>query len=348
MGPNFTLKSVNKPLGRSGYRASAPSTVLREGEGFLPPPDKSPAPGGPFPRSAGGPSRVPAMSSAGDDGSDGSAGEEDETLAHFLESEILSVEDQILPLKPPAKKARLEEEQEEGAPVPSPLPQAGASQSKSAIDTGFFSRIPAELFRHIFKFLSSEDLVSCSLVCKIMNCAASDECLWRRLYCIRWGLDSGIGNLRRCAWKKLYIQRDREDMVHFIRNSPSEFKEYYIQMQAAKRSQAPLPSQVYDDSVMLDKTVAEQVSIWKSKRGLNDELIGDHACSGDTCTYTQIGDVFVCEKTGRVHVCDDTCREIILDQLNGHFVCTISGRVSDSWLSSDNELNTKLFCFAFN
>lgn len=40
------------------------------------------------------------------------------------------------------------------------------------------------------------------------------------------------------------MQRDEEDMVEFVRNCPSEFKEYYIQMQAAKRSQAPLPSQV--------------------------------------------------------------------------------------------------------
>lgn len=40
------------------------------------------------------------------------------------------------------------------------------------------------------------------------------------------------------------LQRDREDMVEFVRNTPTEFKEYYIQMQAAKRSQAPLPSEV--------------------------------------------------------------------------------------------------------
>lgn len=39
-------------------------------------------------------------------------------------------------------------------------------------------------------------------------------------------------------------QRDREDMVEFVRNTPTEFKEYYIQMQAAKRSQAPRPSEV--------------------------------------------------------------------------------------------------------
>lgn len=36
-------------------------------------------------------------------------------------------------------------------------------------------------------------------------------------------------------------------MLELVRNCPPEFKEYYIQMQAAKRSQAPLPSQVYRD-----------------------------------------------------------------------------------------------------
>lgn len=33
-------------------------------------------------------------------------------------------------------------------------------------------------------------------------------------------------------------------MIEFVRNTPIEFREYYIQMQAAKRSQAPLPAQV--------------------------------------------------------------------------------------------------------
>ncbi|XP_078434008.1 F-box family protein [Wolffia australiana] len=255
--------------------------------------------------------------------------EEDETLANFLESEILSVEDDVVP----AKRRRLRGERDV-SPSASSIPAL-------QIETGFFSRIPPELFRHIFKFLSSEDLISCCLACKLLNFAASDEYLWRRLYCIRWGKESRIGKLRQCPWKKLYIERDQEDMTHFIGNCPAEFREYYILMQAAKRSQAPHPSQVHDDSVMLDKTVAEQVSIWKSSRGLTDEKVVDHSCSGDTCTYTQIGDVFVCERTGRVHVCDDTCREIVLDQLNGHFVCTISGHVFDSWLSSDNEQNAE-------
>jgi hypothetical protein len=33
-------------------------------------------------------------------------------------------------------------------------------------------------------------------------------------------------------------------MVDFVRDTPTEFREYYIQMQASKRSQAPLPSEV--------------------------------------------------------------------------------------------------------
>ncbi|MBA0805962.1 hypothetical protein Gohar_005443 [Gossypium harknessii] len=158
---------------------------------------------------------------------------------------------------------------------------------------------------------------------------------------MRWGLLPPT-KIRECPWKKLYIQRDEEDMIELVRNCPSEFKEYYIQMQSAKRSQAPLPSQVKDDSIILDKTVADRVSIWKSSRGLTDKVVTDHACSGETCTYYQIGDVFVCEKTGQVHVCDDTCREVILDPNNELLVCTISGHCFDRLLSpSEMELDAE-------
>ncbi|XP_027079656.1 F-box protein SKIP31 isoform X1 [Coffea arabica] len=200
------------------------------------------------------------------------------------------------------------------------------------VETGDLSKVPPELFRHILKFLSSEDLVACSLVCRFLNLAASDESLWRRLYWMRWGL-LPPKKLREFAWKKLYIQRDEEDMVELVRNCPSEFKEYYIQMQAAKRSQAPLPSQVLDDQIIIDKTVTDQVSTWKSSRGLTDKVVVNHACSGETCTYYQIGDVFVCEKTGNVHVCDDTCKEVVADPANELLVCTISGRCFDRLLS---------------
>ncbi|XP_062229795.1 F-box protein SKIP31-like isoform X3 [Phragmites australis] len=217
--------------------------------------------------------------------------------------------------------------------------QAKGEAVAPQIDTGMFSNIPPELFLQIFKFLSSEDLISCALVCRFMNAAASDETLWRRLYCMRWGLASNA-KLRECAWKNLYIQRDREDMVEFVRNTPTEFKEYYIQMQAAKRSQAPLPSEVNDDKVILDKTIADQVSSWKSSRGLTDEAVKGHSCSGTTCSYTQIGDAYICEKTGCVHVCDEACREFILDQSSGLLLCTISGHCFERWLCPEDEWDT--------
>ncbi|XP_076959328.1 F-box protein SKIP31-like [Bidens hawaiensis] len=231
--------------------------------------------------------------------------DEDESLAQFLESEVLSEEEE----EDAKKKARVDD------------------------DEGVFSLVPPELFPHILKFLSSEDLVSCSLVCRFLNFASSDESLWRRLYCMRWGILPPTGKLRDRAWKKMYIQRDEEDMVEFVRNCPTEFKEYYIQMQVAKRSQAPLPSQLKDDWMILDKSVADQVSIWKKSKGLTDKVFSDHDCSGERCSYHQIGDVFVCENTGYVHVCDDACKEVVLDPDNELLVCTISGHCFDRLLS---------------
>ena len=51
-------------------------------------------------------------------------------------------------------------------------------------------------------------------------------------------------NLYLCILHLFILQRDEEDTAKLVTNCPPEFKEYYIQMQAAKRSQAPHPSQV--------------------------------------------------------------------------------------------------------
>ncbi|PIA40275.1 hypothetical protein AQUCO_02500164v1 [Aquilegia coerulea] len=267
--------------------------------------------------------------------------DEDETLANFLESEILSEvsdqEEMKTDLPPLKKKVRFNDDNDDDeAKSSSSGCRTIISMDKNVprlIDTGLFSKIPPELFHHILKFLSSEDLIACSMVCRFLNHVASDECLWHRLYCMRWGVASPTKKLREFTWKELYIQRDEEDMVQFVRNTPSEFKEYYIQMQVAKRSQTPLPSQVNDDSIILDKTVADQISMWRVSRGLTDEVVADHACSGHTCTYYQIGNVYLCEKTGRVHVCGDTCREVVMDTFTGLWVCTVSGHCFDTLLS---------------
>ncbi|XP_010676711.1 F-box protein SKIP31 isoform X4 [Beta vulgaris subsp. vulgaris] len=224
--------------------------------------------------------------------------EEEENLAQFLESEVLSeVSDQdedTKEMERPLKMMRSEEvsgvirnaacvtDGDCGSKVESSSCSSGANKMGGrGIETGILSKIPPELFQHVLKFLSSEDLISCSRVCKFLNYVASDESLWRRLYYIRWGLLPPTKKIRDCAWKKLYIQRDEEDMVQSVTNCQPEFKEYYLQMYAAKRSQAPLLSQANDNLMNLDKTVADQVSIWKSSRGLSDKVVTDHTCSGE-------------------------------------------------------------------
>lgn len=78
-------------------------------------------------------------------------------------------------------------------------------------------------------------------------------------------------------------------------------KQQQTRKNGSKRSQAPLPSQINDDRINLDKTVADQVSMWNKSKGLGDKVVIDHSFSGETCNYYQIGDVYVCEKTGHVH-----------------------------------------------
>ncbi|WCJ33726.1 F-box family protein [Euphorbia peplus] len=244
----------------------------------------------------------------------------DENFVQFLESECL------------VEFSDQESEEERYAKKP------------TSKESNIFCKIPSELFPNILKFLSSQDLMACSLVCKYLSYAASDDSLWRRLYCMRWGL-LPPSSKSLCSWKKLYIQRDKADMLMLVWNCPPEFKEYYIQMNASKRIQAPLPSQVKDDLILLDKSVADQVSIWKASRDLTNKVFADHTfsgktCSGETCSYHQIGDVFVCEKTGNVHVCGDPCREVIFDREYKLLVCTISGLCFGSRVGPGKQVTT--------
>eukprot|EP00252_Welwitschia_mirabilis_P010603 TRINITY_DN2393_c0_g1_i1.p1 TRINITY_DN2393_c0_g1~~TRINITY_DN2393_c0_g1_i1.p1 ORF type:complete len:356 (+),score=72.33 TRINITY_DN2393_c0_g1_i1:180-1247(+) len=297
---------------------------------------------------------------------------EDDMLAEFIESEVLACDsEEEDTFSRPSKRLCVEVKEHSEAPFadenagtvsnckkqPHEADRVGASSSSAqssaetasaskdpkippCIEDGYFSRIPVDIIPRILKFLSSEDLITCSLVCRYLNYAASDESLWRRLYCLRWGL-KGPAKLHRkprsCAWKRLYIEQDKDDMMECVNSAPTEFREYYIQMQAAKRSQTPLPSQVNDEKINLDATVSDRITHWKHSRGLPDEFTAEHVCSGNTCTYSKIGDAFVCENTGQVHVCDDQCREIVLDPSSDLLVCTISGRCFDRWLSPSEE-----------
>ncbi|KAK1562230.1 hypothetical protein Q3G72_008450 [Acer saccharum] len=58
-------------------------------------------------------------------------------------------------------------------------------------------------------------------------------------------------------------------MVELVRNCP-EFKEYYIQMQAAKRSQAPLPSLIRQR--LDDSGTFEEFDAVSNEKGLQDNI----------------------------------------------------------------------------
>eukprot|EP00850_Spirogloea_muscicola_P000848 SM000003S11093 [mRNA] locus=s3:814639:817933:+ [translate_table: standard] len=237
-----------------------------------------------------------------------------------------------------------------------------------------WGRLPPELFPHILKYLSPEDLASCAAVCHALRVASSDNSLWRRGYCLRWGPPAGDrkGRLRMMNWKQLYYERDRVDMNEFVRDAPLEFHSYYVQIQAAKRSIAPLHQQVHDDLVVVESAVAKQISEWRRTSHLEQLDASSHSCNGRLCTYHQIGDVFLCEVTGQAHVrvmlqaegplcsgwkgadrfhvtdkwiltlptvCDDTCREIVLDPDNELLVCAVSGRCFDRWITPQEEID---------
>ncbi|KAF3488443.1 hypothetical protein F2Q69_00055371 [Brassica cretica] len=215
--------------------------------------------------------------------------DEDEYFARFLESEVSSVEDEEKTKEPEPKRQRLNKDKTKAVEKDGDQKEDGSNKDRNVvkrIEGGFCDL-----------FLDNLDL-SCSLVCKFLNFAASDESLWRRLYCIRWGLMPSTRMLRECAWKKLYIDRDEKDMIELVRSCPTDFKEYYIQMQAAKRSQAPLAAQMVDDQIVLDKTVLDKVSMWKKSKGLPDKAVVGHVCLGTKCDYHQIDDVFICQETG--------------------------------------------------
>ncbi|RYQ81311.1 hypothetical protein Ahy_Scaffold1g107277 isoform C [Arachis hypogaea] len=95
--------------------------------------------------------------------------DEDETLAHFLESEVLSEtsdQEEENPEEPEPKRKRVEEAESSKEGAKQSLSSNSLLEPKNysvnnvvvpkRIETGSFSKVPPELFHHILKFLSSE------------------------------------------------------------------------------------------------------------------------------------------------------------------------------------------------
>lgn len=203
-----------------------------------------------------------------------------------------------------------------------------------------------ELLLQVLKWLSPEDLATLGMGCHYLRTPSADDSLWRRCYCARWGPPKNrrgstgankVGGAARVngTWKAMYFERDREELQQAVAGAPPSLRQIYEQMQAAKRSQAPESSTLDGDDVLISLTETEHVARWRSQRGLGDGTgpACRHRCSGLSCAYHQIGDIFLCETTGRAHVCDETCRERVIDMDGMSEACSISGRSFDRMLS---------------
>ncbi|GJP56494.1 hypothetical protein CLOM_g15559 [Closterium sp. NIES-68] len=203
--------------------------------------------------------------------------------------------------------------------------------------TGSLGLLPPELYHHVLKFLSAEDLSVCACVCRYLRTASSEEPLWRRAYCIRWGppppappsssrsamegggggggggggvggAGGGVGGAgmharSRSHWKGLYFERDRGEMKEFVADSPQDCRGFYAQLQAAKRNLVPRRDQVYDELVHVTSDLARAVAEWRQKNNLPERVEEAHTCSGGNCTFHRIGNVFCARRqAGRMCV----------------------------------------------
>ena len=54
--------------------------------------------------------------------------------------------------------------------------------------TGLLGRLPAEVVLRMFGFLSAEDLAVSAQACRYLASVSSQDELWKRLYCARYGI----------------------------------------------------------------------------------------------------------------------------------------------------------------
>eukprot|EP00271_Cylindrocystis_brebissonii_P013054 TRINITY_DN32605_c0_g1_i1.p1 TRINITY_DN32605_c0_g1~~TRINITY_DN32605_c0_g1_i1.p1 ORF type:complete len:415 (-),score=61.58 TRINITY_DN32605_c0_g1_i1:465-1709(-) len=234
--------------------------------------------------------------------------------------------------------------------LPPPLPPVVLTRSASIVAarvsaapalveySGLVGALPCDVFPNILKFLSPEDLSSCSMVCNFLRLCAADDSLWRRAYSLRWGTRVRPRGL---AWKQSYFERDRAEVQESCQNCPEDFRQYFVHMHAAKRSQAPRPDQpdplLTDDLAAVEAVVAAEVAVWRTRYRLPEVYCGVHTCNGRVCSFHQIGAVYLCESTGRAHVCDENCTATVLDPDNELYVCAITGRCFDRLISAEEE-----------
>lgn len=130
-------------------------------------------------------------------------------------------------------------------------------------------------------------------------------------------------------------------MEETVAAAPLEAVEMYSEMQKAKRHKSMGVSEIVELKLGIpDTSLAHRVSTWLKSHGFPEipRTKGDTALS--LGPYVQIGDAFICEKSGYVHFCDDNCRERVVDPTSDSLVCPISGRTVDRMITEweENEM----------
>ena len=109
----------------------------------------------------------------------------------------------------------------------------------------------------VFKFLSPQDLVAAAKASRCLARASNTPALWRHLFLLRWGekstVETGSEMEAYASWKKLYFERDSEEMDRLPRHGDAVMGDIYLKMHISQRAKVrcrvlPPPPLVHDSS----------------------------------------------------------------------------------------------------
>lgn len=287
--------------------------------------------------------------------------DDDDAFADELEAELFEAEANRDEGTPRGRKRKIDED--EGTPRGRASKAARPDDQSPGLAT-----LPPELLNIVLQWLSPEDLTQVSETCRALRGPTMEDSLWRRCYCARFGhpkqrererekrgesrsggaRGSGVGlggggggPGRGSSWRAMYYLDDAREMRQAT-SETGDMRDLFRQMQRAKRSAPPDPTELHTDDVLISTpTDAEAVARYRASKGLGDgtDPASRHTCSlANGCSFHRVGaDVFVCERTGRAHVCDEECRERVVDMDGMSEMCSISGRSFDRILDEGAE-----------
>lgn len=203
-------------------------------------------------------------------------------------------------------------------------------RASSPHQAGRLESLPKEIMFRVLAFLSAHDLSLLAHSCCTFRVACSEDALWRRLFCARWG--QGSDKAYSQTWKEHYFEQDAEDLAETRRRMPDGLEEMYLQMQLAKRQQV-LSRAVVDDMMVTPESIESQrIVAWQKSHGW-DGGSKPRPDLAQPLRFHQIGDFFCCEENGWIHHCDAFCKERIVDKASDMLVCPISGYVTNRYMT---------------